>query len=121
MSACYTTQHGAPIARIRITRAAAYDITVKNNVHIACAREKLTSHPTGKIWTMCKNAVLVGGTRKLVPQRERERERERREKKTEICNMSCVHAARSIMRMMFNEKNDGICKEWKGQELSIKF
>jgi hypothetical protein len=24
------------------------------NAHIACAREKLASHPTGKIWTMLK-------------------------------------------------------------------
>jgi hypothetical protein len=28
------------------------------NAHIACASEKLASHPTGKIWTMFKNTIL---------------------------------------------------------------
>jgi hypothetical protein len=42
-------------------------------------------------------------------------------KKTEICNISCVHSAVSIMRMTINKGNDGICKEWKGPETSIKF
>jgi hypothetical protein len=34
--------------------------------------------------------------------------------------MSCVHSALSIIMMMINKENDGICKEWKGQETSIK-
>ena len=109
MPACSTTQHGAPTARIKITRAAANDVTIRKNAHIACGREKLSSHPTGNMWTMFKDTALE----KNIRSSERA--------KTEICNMSSVHSALSIMRMMIHKENDGICKEWKGQEIAYNF
>jgi hypothetical protein len=51
------------------------------NAHVACAREKLASHPTGKIWTtdyyiwtMFKNTVLE---KKNIRSAERERKKQK--------------------------------------------
>lgn len=84
------------------------------NAHVACEREKFLSHTTGKIWTMFKNTILG-------KKEEEEESGPRREKKKQFYKMSCVHSARSIMRVMIKKENDGICKEWKGQDMSIKF